>query len=210
MYHEIRGKIVEWYFEPLEHLLEEQLVEQFSVSRTPLRQALYRLELEGLVFKASNGRIHVTDITLRHAKEIYCAREVLEGSLAREASMRITQLEIQQLYDKIYLMKLAASENRIMDIVKYGTEFHELIHQLSDNETMMRFIEQIDHHINRYRRIGGKFNPYYDPNRPILEHEEIYKAFLTGNADLVESVMREHIRNSYTTALLAIESYVPK
>ncbi|MEI4769765.1 GntR family transcriptional regulator [Psychrobacillus sp. FJAT-51614] len=210
VYHEIRRKIVEWYFEPLEHLSEEQLVEQFAVSRTPLRQALYRLELEGLVIKASNGRIHVTDITLKHAKEIYCAREILEGTLAREASIRITQLELQQLNDKIHLMKLAASEQRIMDVVKYGTEFHDLIHHLSENETMMRFLEQIYHHINRYRRIGGKFNRYYDPNRPIREHEEIYKAFLTGNDDLVESVMREHIRNSYTTALLAIESYVPE
>ncbi|MGE7664750.1 GntR family transcriptional regulator [Ureibacillus composti] len=206
-YKEIRRRIVEWDFAPLEHLIEEQLVEQLSFSRTPLRQALYRLELEGLVYKASNGRIHVVDISLEHAKEIYKAREVLESILAREACMNMTSKNLHLLKEKIHLMKLAALEKRNMDVVNHGLEFHSMIREFSQNETLSRFLRQIEHHVDRYRRVGGKFNPLYDPERPIREHQLIYEAFSNRDPNLVEKRMAEHIKNSYLNSIVLIENY---
>ena len=77
-YNELRTKIIELEYPPSEQLAEDSLAKGLNISRTPLRQALYRLELEGLVSKQPNGRLRVCPISLAEAKEVFKVREALK------------------------------------------------------------------------------------------------------------------------------------
>lgn len=206
-YLELRRRIVEWELLPFEQLVEETLSTDLQYSRTPLRKALYRLELEGLIVRLPNGRMHVADITVQEVEEIFKTREVLEGLLARDACNKLTDNQMILLSDALSLMKIAAEQDRKMDTVKYGSDFHKIIQEASVNNTAIRFINQINHRIDRYRRIGGKNDPDYDPIRPVIEHTSIYNAFLKRDAELAERLMREHIQSSFIKAKATLENY---
>lgn len=192
-YHEVKQKIIKLEYEPDSILVEEELSTNLSVSRTPLRQALYRLELEGLIIKQANGRMRVAPISLEEIEEIYKAREVLEGLMAREATLNMNVETMQKLEDLLVLMKLAAEQNRIEHTVAYGSEFHAVLYSLSNNHTVKRLMEQLDGQIERYRRLSGYMNPQYSPLVPVQEHERIFELVKEGNAVKVEEEMRQHI-----------------
>lgn len=207
-YFEVKRRITEWEFAPGEQLIEENLSGDLEVSRTPLRQALYRLELEGLILRQSNGRVYVAPITAEEVEEIFKLREVLEGLLAKEASAHITVEHLHRLEDALALMRRAAEQNRNNDTVKYGSDFHQILHDLSGNQTAKRFLEQLNSRIDRYRRIGGYKNPGYNPMRPVEEHEQIFQAIRKGDAADVENAMRAHIRGSLNVAKETVKLYL--
>lgn len=207
-YLEVKRCITEWEYAPGVQLIEENLSRDLEVSRTPLRQALYRLELEGLIIRQPNGRIHVAPITVEEVEEIFKVREVLEGLLAREATAHVTVEHLQRLEDVLELMRRAAEQNRNQDTVKYGSNFHQILHDLSGNHTAMRFLEQLNSRIERYRRIGGYKNPGYVAMRPVEEHQQIFLAVSKGDAAEVEAAMRQHIRHSFYVAKETLELYL--
>ncbi|MFC5604774.1 GntR family transcriptional regulator [Sporosarcina koreensis] len=207
-YKEIKRRIIEWIFIPEQQLVEEELSTDLEVSRTPLRQALYRLELEGLIIKKPNGRMHVAPISLNEAEEVYKVREVLEGLLAREATEQMSEEVLQQLEDILHLMKLAADQGRNEHTVKYGSEFHALLYALSANETAKRFLLQVDSLIERYRRLGGYKNPAYVPAIPVQEHEAILELIRSGDGVGVENEMREHIKRNLEVTKDTLKLYL--
>ena len=207
-YQELKRAITEWEHAPGVQLIEENLSKELEVSRTPLRQALYRLELEGLIIRQPNGRIHVAPITVEEVEEIYKVREVLEGLLAREATSRITVEHLRRLEDILEMMRRSAEQHRNEDTVKYGSNFHQLLHELSGNHTARRFLEQLNSRIERYRRIGGYKNPGYVPMRPVEEHQQILDALSHGDPDEVEAAMRKHVRHSFLIAKETMELYL--
>jgi DNA-binding GntR family transcriptional regulator len=207
-YHELRRKIIELEFSPGMHLSEETLSKDLEVSRTPLRQGLYRLELEGLVIKHPNGRLYVAPITVEEAKEVFLVREVLEGLLAREATKNVTTDQLQQLEDSLELMRRAAEQNRNQDTIKYGSTFHHILHSVSNNQTAKRFLDQLNSRIERYRRLGGYKNPSYIPLLPVQEHEQIFDLIKKGEASQVEEAMRSHIRRSLLSTVETLQLYL--
>ncbi|MEC1259121.1 GntR family transcriptional regulator [Bacillus swezeyi] len=195
-YNELRSKIIELEYPPSEQLAEDSLAKDLEISRTPLRQALYRLELEGLVNKQPNGRLRVCPISPDEAKEVFKVREALEGLLTAEAAQLMTTERLHQLEDRIELMKMAAAKDRKADTVKYGSEFHSILHAISTNATAKRFLEQLESRIERYRRISGYKNPHYKPSVSLHEHLDIFDAVKERNSSLAEAAMRSHIRRS--------------
>lgn len=205
VYEYIKKKIIELEYEPDEHLVEESLTAELGVSRTPLRQALYRLELEGLLVKKSNGRIHVASISIKEAKEIFLVREVLEGLIAREATRNITDEAIyQRLEDTLFLMRNAAENNRQIDVVRYGSDFHHQLQKQSDNATAVLLLEQITNRISRYRRLGAYKDPNYSSLTPVLEHEKIFEHIRSKEEAKAEEAMRAHIQRSFESTVAAL------
>ena len=171
IYEKIKKKIVELVYEPDQHLVEESLSSEFGVSRTPLRHALYRLELEGFVVKKTTGRIHVSSMSIKEAEEIFLVRELLEGLVAKQATLNISnnlsrESILSRLEDVTFLMRKSAETNRQVDVVRYGNEFHNLLQHYSDNETAVNMLEQINIRISRYRRIGAYKDPRISFNLP--------------------------------------------
>jgi DNA-binding GntR family transcriptional regulator len=206
-YSELRRKIIELEYAPSEQLIEENLSKDLEISRTPLRQALYRLELEHLVIKQPNGRIRVMPVTLREAREVFKVREVLEGLIAQEAANNLTTERLDELEDVLSLMRRAAKKDRKHDIVRYGGEFHRILHEVSANQTANRFLEQLSNRIDRYRRLSGYKNPGYMPMVAVEEHQKVFDALKTGNSSQVEEAMRSHIRRSLLSIKETLEVY---
>lgn len=206
VYEFLKKKIIELEYEPDEHLVEEALTAQLGVSRTPLRQAMYRLELEGLLVKKPNGRIHVASISIKEAKEVFLVREVLEGLIAREATRNIADDEVyQRLGDTLLLMRNAAENNRQADVVRYGSEFHQILQEKSDNQTAVLLLEQMTNRISRYRRLGAYKDPNYPSLSPVQEHELIYQYIQSKDEIKAEEAMRAHIKRSYESTVSALK-----
>lgn len=206
-YNEIRKKIIELEYSSSEQLVEDNLAKDLEISRTPLRQALYRLELEGLVNKQPNGRLRVCPISPEEAKEVFKVREALEGLLTAEAARLATTEQLHQLEDRLELMKMAAAKDRHTDTVKYGSEFHSILQSISVNLTAKRFLEQLENRIERYRRISGYKNPHYKPSVSFNEHLAIYHAVKERNERQAEAAMRSHIRRSLHSIEETLQSY---
>ncbi|MEB3100080.1 GntR family transcriptional regulator [Ferviditalea candida] len=205
IYNQLKKMIIEWEYEPEQMISEEMLTNKLGVSRTPLRQALYRLELEGLVVRQSNGRMHVAPISIHEAQEIFKVREVLEGLIAREATKNITKEQLARMEDTLELMDRAAQDNRKFDALRYGSEFHHYLYEPSQNQTAVHFLSQLNSRLERYRRLGGYKNPKYLPMLPVKEHKDIFEAIATGNADLAEQAMRAHIKRSLNVTIETLQ-----
>lgn len=196
VYHELKRKIIELEYLPDTQMTETNLSNDLGTSRTPLRQALYRLEIENLVVKQANGRLRVKQVTLEEAQEIFRVREVLEGLIAQEATDNITAARLDQLEDILTLMRRAAEKDRKHDTVRYGGDFHRILHEVSANQTAKSFLAQLGNRVERYRRISGYKNPGYKPLVAVEEHQRIFDLIKTGNGLHVEKAMRYHIRRS--------------
>lgn len=209
IYEKLKQGITELTYEPNEHLVEVALAKEYGVSRTPLRQALYRLELEGLVIKKPTGRINVSPMSVQEAKEIFQVREVIEGLIAREATINISNSDeseaiLNKLQDIIYLMRKSAETKRQIDVVSYGSDFHKLLEKYSNNVTAGIMLNQINNRVARYRRLGAYKDPKYPSLAPVEEHEEILKHIINKDELEAEKAMRNHIKRSLKNTISAI------
>lgn len=199
IYTEIKRKIIEFEYEPNEHLSEELLAKTLEVSRTPLREALYRLEMESLVTKLSTGRIVVARLTIAEAEELFRVRAALEGLIARDATLKMNDVILNKLEQVMQNMQSAADAHHHPDVVRYGSEFHQLLYEPSQNRTAIGFLEQLRSRIERYRRIGGYKHPHYAANLPVEEHRQILAFVRAGDAEGAEQAMRSHVSRSLET-----------
>src|SRR5699024_8543249 len=181
IYGKLKNDIIELVYKPAEQLVESTLAEELGVSRTPLRQALYRLELEGLIIKKLNGRMIVADMSMKEAKELFAVREVIEGLIAREATNRIADdknydILIREFETVIEYMRVAAGKDKRADVVKYGSQYHAMLESYSRNTVAANVLNQINLLVLRYRRFGIYSDPEYDVQRPVRDHERILKS----------------------------------
>lgn len=196
IYEQLKKKIIELELEPNEHLNEEQLSKTMKISRTPLREALHRLELEGLVTKQSTGKMIVARLTIEDAIELFKVREILQGLIAREAALRMDAAGLAQLEDKQRQMREAAAKGHIGDLVRCGREFHKLLYAPANNRTAVMLLDQLRSRMDRYRTLIGYKSAYFAPELPVMEHQRIYDAIAAKDQEAAEAAMRAHIRNS--------------
>ena len=173
-----------------EILTELKLVEQLGVSRTPIREALRRLEQERLIKETGKGSL-VLGITMEDLVDIMEIRQRIEGLAAYHATKNLTDegketlLQISQLQDFYYEKK------DIDNLRKMDDRFHDAIYQLSKRPVLRDALVPLHRKTQRYRRISME-----DKNRlgrSIQEHKAICNAILTGDAELAQQLITQHI-----------------
>jgi DNA-binding GntR family transcriptional regulator len=177
-------------------LIEEQLAERLGVSRTPIRQALTRLEAEGLVELAPNRGARVRSFSVADVWDIYDLRAVLEGHAARRAAGRLGGDELARLQELAGEMEGLASrfedhEEEIRTLVALNQEFHGAIVEATRNKRLRRLI-------SRTVEIPLMFKTFfwYTPHERVISnhyHRKILHALEEGDEDRAEIVMREHV-----------------
>lgn len=173
-----------------EILTEMKLVEQLGVSRTPIREALRRLEQERLIAESGKGSV-VLGITLEDLMDIMEIRQRLEGLAAYYATKNLTEdgrKELEQISElqDFYLEKKDIDHLRQMD-----DRFHDTLYNLSGRPILRDALMPLHRKSLRYRRISID-----DPERlyhSIEEHRAICRAVLSGDADLATQLITEHI-----------------
>jgi len=196
IYSELRKQIIDRSIPPGTKMTEARLSLQWSVSRTPIREVLRRLESEGLVSSTRFKGFVVDKVNFRDIEELYAIKISLEG-LAGRLSTRIILEDQQKLK---YLERLCREMETLYkkgDIETYvarNTEFHNYICNSCGNKWLVKFMETVESHVQRFI-----VKSLHIPNRigkSVQEHWEIYDKLKMGNSKGVERAIGMHFTSS--------------
>ena len=129
VYHKIRDDILNGVYKDNEELREVAIGEELGVSRTPVREAFRQLELEGLIQIIPNKGAYVTGITVKDVQDIYMMRSKLEGLAARWAVENISDEQMNEMEENIYLSEFHSSKGHMEQIANLDNRFHEILYE---------------------------------------------------------------------------------
>ena len=176
-----------------ELLTELKLVEQLGVSRTPIREALRRLEQERLIRESGKGSV-VLGITVEDLVDIMNIRQRTEGLAAYYATKNLTPEGLNILRQISELQDFYFTKKDVENLRQMDDRFHDTIYELSQRTIIRDILLSLHRKTMRYRRISIE-----DPARlehSIREHKAIFDAIASGNADLAAELTTRHIENA--------------
>lgn len=199
-YEFLKQKVLSGQFRPGERLTEESLAAELGVSRTPVREALHKLELEGLVQRLQSRGFCVSQDTKAEIEEIFELRTILEGYTLRSICKQIDKTTLRRL-DRIVEKSEKAYQDRQIDVVfKFNTQFHDTLHKLvADRPRLLGLMKDLRHYILRYRK--DTLHHMLGARRSIDGHRKILMALRLGDVGLCERIMREHVQEAREDAL---------
>ncbi|MCU9815273.1 MULTISPECIES: GntR family transcriptional regulator [Paraclostridium] len=201
--YEIRNAIFEGKLNQGDRLIENHIAERMGVSRTPVREALRQLEIEGLAVNVPRKGTLVKGISKEDAIEIYDIREVLEGLVSRLACLHITRLEIRRLNEIISIMEESIKNSNNSEYIKAHNEYNQILLNASKNKRLIERLETIYDYLKSLRRISLMTNERRE--EAIKEHKDIVKAIEIGDEELAEKVARIHVYNAKKAFIKACE-----
>ncbi len=187
----LKEAILKGKLEPRERLMEIQLADQLGVSRTPVREAIRKLELEGLVIMEPRKGAYVSDISYADIIDTLEVREALETYAVRLAIEKGAAERIGELEELNIEFEKAYEEEDIQKMVKYDTEIHNMIVELSGNKKLISFMDALNEIMQRFRLIY--FNETYNPEVIIREHKEVFEAINSGDKERSVNAMTSHL-----------------
>lgn len=191
VFSKLREDILAGVYRENEELKENTIATELGVSRTPVREALRQLELEGLVTIIPNKGAYVTGITTKDIHDIYMIRSYLEGLCAKWACEHMTEAQIDALEEVLYLSEFHAKKNHHEQMVELDNKFHELIYEGSGSKILYHVLSDFHHYVERVRKITLAM-----PSRATKssqEHAAILEAIKKRDGDLAEALAHEHI-----------------
>lgn len=193
-YEAIRAAIADGEFEPGSRLLEEELADRVGVSRTPVREALRRLDSEGVVEFVPNRGAHVAAWEARDLKEIFDLRAVLEGFAARLAARSIDDeslAELAELADEMEELASKGSGRDLDAIAELNNQFHQVVVDAAGN----RLLGQMIAGIVQVPLVHRTFHRYDDVGlaRSMAHHRELITALEHRDVNWAGTVMRSHV-----------------
>jgi len=191
VYKEIRGAIVDLRLEPGAPLREAAIATQLGVSKTPVREALRRLEQEGLVEATSFKGAVVTDYSERDLEEIYELRELLEGVAVRAAATDTDDETLQALRDVIERSRAARDAGDLGGLAELLGRFDQIVFEQVANVRIRNLIETLRAHLTRIGKLTEEIPGRVEAS--VEEHAAIVEAIARGDADGAERAMRVHI-----------------
>ncbi|WP_252502061.1 GntR family transcriptional regulator [Sporosarcina sp. Marseille-Q4943] len=205
-YFELKELIIRGEMSPNDPIIEEKLASNLEISRTPLREALQRLEWEGLVSRRKNGRLEVASISTSELKELFKIRSALEAIIVVHAAKKATEEDIGRLENCVQMISFLSESERFDEILQYGKAFHNLLYEMSELETSVRILRQLNDHIDRYRRLVP-FEKKKSRQSGTSDHEKILKLIVQKDFEGVAIAMEEHILKSAEIAIAVVTAY---
>ncbi|UOE56197.1 GntR family transcriptional regulator [Bacillus sp. CMF12] len=202
-YSELKKRIINCSFKPGQPIIEDELASELEISRTPLREALQRLELEELVVRQPNGRLKVAPVSKQEVKELFLVRSMLEGVVVVEAIENITEKEIRHLSYLVKMLKETSREGNYEDVNHFGSQFHISLYDLCDNKTVVKILYQLNDRITRYRRLAH----FVDTKKTSDEHEVILEYIIKKDKVNAELTIKNHVLDSLEQALEIVKQY---
>jgi DNA-binding GntR family transcriptional regulator len=194
VFESVRGAIISGVLKPGERLMEVQLAEKLGVSRTPIREAIRKLELEGLVIMMPRKGAYVADLSIKDITDVLEIRATLEGLASSLAALRITDDEIEQLELNALQFHKAIEADDFDGIVQADIDFHDNIFKATRNDMLMQLNNNLREQVQRFRIMYiSKSNKSKDLAK---EHFEIADAISKRNIDLAEKLAKKHIDNA--------------
>lgn len=185
-------------------LTETRLCEELGVSRTPIREALRRLEQEHIIEAHSKGLV-VLGITAQDAKFIYEIRSRIEGLAASACAKNITDEQLKEIADIIDLQQFYVEKQDSEKVKVYDSLFHETIYKYSGSTVLYDTLVPLHRKIQKFRKASVESGSRAHASTE--EHRKVYEALAAHDAELAEKAMLEHVIHAqqHLTAALAQE-----
>jgi DNA-binding GntR family transcriptional regulator len=202
VYTTVRGRILSFDLKPGEKILENEIAKELGVSRTPVREALNKLEQEGLITVFLKKGYVVSNLTSKEVEELYEIREALEALAIKDAVRNSSEADWKHLEEIILNISTnfdkSAGENIGM-LYKDSYKFHEELEKISGNQTLQQMLNAIREKINRLQWMNVFF-----VDRAIdshTEHIELLQLLRTGEIEKALVANEKHIRHSKESIL---------
>ncbi len=203
VFNTLRRAIITGEFAPGERLMEISLANRLGVSRTPVREAIRKLELEGLVIMIPRKGAQVAKITEKSLRDVIEIRCVLEEFAASLACERITPEGRENLKEAHVNFVEAVKNGDILDIVEKDERFHDAIFQATSNERLITIINNLREQFYRYRMEYVKDIEQHSVL--VNEHELLLRAIYDGDSETAKRIMRTHLQNQQEGVIQAIQ-----
>ncbi|SHO51115.1 GntR family transcriptional regulator [Anaerocolumna xylanovorans] len=190
----IREDILSGKYKQNDELKETTIGQELGVSRTPVREALRQLELEGLVNIIPNKGAYVNGISEKDIHDIYIIRSYLEGLCAKWACEYITQEQIDALEEVVYLSEFHAKKEHHEQIVELDNKFHQLIYEASNSKILNHILSDFHHYVQRIRKITLASDMRAANSNK--EHTAILDAIRQRDGEKAEMLAHEHIMST--------------
>ncbi|MEG0813026.1 MAG: GntR family transcriptional regulator [Clostridium sp.] len=203
VFNTLRQAILKGELAPGERLMEIQLAEKLGVSRTPIREAIRKLELEGLVLMLPRKGAEVAKISEKSLKDVLEVRRSLEELAIELACQRMSESDLQNLEKAETAFQEAVKGGRSMEIAETDENYHDVIYNCTKNSKLVQILNNLREQMYRYRL---EYIKDEDKRRILLiEHEKILKALRGRHVAEAKNAMREHIDNQEITVLKNIK-----
>jgi DNA-binding GntR family transcriptional regulator len=194
VYEYIRNRILSGKITPATRMVETQLAKEIGTSRTPVREALHVLEMEGLLEAIPRVGYRVKELKWEDVEEICEIRAVNEVLACRWAMRRITPEDLKSIEDNLTLAEAEIKAGHPESFVERDAEFHELLVKASGSERLLELCSMLRRHMLRYR-----VESLYLPEtalRAIAGHRRILDCLREKNEEDFEAAVREHLEQS--------------
>ena len=195
VFNKLREDILSGKYHDHEELKEVAIGEELGVSRTPVREAFRQLELEGLIQIVPNKGAYVTGITAKDVKDIYMIRSSLEGMCARLATENITEEQLEELEENVYLASFHASKGHMEQMTELDNRFHHILYEACDSKMLEKLLQDFHQYVMRIRK-----KTLSTKERGIAsneEHRQIMEAIKAKNPDEAQRLANMHMNNAY-------------
>ncbi len=192
----IQSNILNGVYQENEELRENTIAKELGVSRTPVREALRQLALEGLVKIVPNKGACVTGITKKDVRDIYAIRSMLEGLCARWATEHITEEQIEDLEEIILLSEFYVNrrkEGHSQQVTELDGKFHEILYDASDSRILKHVLSDFHKYVRMARK--ASVTDQVRAEKSIEEHKCILQALKNKDADEAERWANAHMMN---------------
>ena len=190
VFEKLENDIIQGVYPRGELLTELKLVEQLGVSRTPIREALRRLEQERLIEDTGKGS-RVLGITVEDLEDIMNIRERIEGLVAYYAAKNITPEGLKELAHIVDLQEFYFSKHDKEHLRQVDDEFHDMICALSGRSVIADTLIPLMRKTRRYRRVA--IDDWERTTKTMNEHRQMFEAIASGNADRAQELATAHI-----------------
>ena len=194
VFQKIREDILNGIYKENDELRENTIGKELGVSRTPVREALRQLELEGLVTIIPNRGAYVTGISHKDIWDIYVIRSMLEGLCARWAAKNITDAQLDELEETILLSEFQMKKESgfsAEQVAALDGRFHSILYEASGSRILDHVLTDFHNYVQTARRSSVVSEDR--ARKSIREHRQILRAIKDRDEEMAEQLANEHI-----------------
>ncbi|HEY8583532.1 MAG TPA: GntR family transcriptional regulator [Capillimicrobium sp.] len=188
VYSQLKQAILDGEMPSGQPLVETALAETYGVSRTPVREALHRLQQDGIVERGDRG-LRVAERSAEQIFEIYEARIVLEAAVCEAAARRRTEIDVARLHGQ--LESAPPGDVSGAELVAANQRFHEAVWQASHNRTLLDLLRRLEVHLRRYPSTTLTFPGRWE--EAVAEHRELVAAIEAHDTEAAAHIGRAHM-----------------
>lgn len=204
VYNTLRQAILRGELKPGERLMEIQLANKLGVSRTPVREAIRKLELDGLVLMIPRKGAEVADISEKSLRDVLVVRKALEELAVQLTCEKIGKAQIMELKEAAEEFKKILKSSDVTQIAEADVRFHDVIYMATDNQKLIQLLNNLGEQMYRYRVEYLKRPEVYP--QLVEEHEEIIRQIEKREKEQAAEIVCRHIDNQVEAVMNVIRT----